>query len=156
MFFVLLASLACLSVTHPSPRNQTQHQLPKIPFLKEVDSTGKQEFQMIFADKDVTRPQFDEKLFNWAEKFNVTESVKKFKAKMEKDKNAAEEELQEALTRLSQFFRENKEIADDNNITWAQADYDREQLLLNLTVKQQQAAFMLRRIPERYVSVPGT
>ncbi|VDK83772.1 unnamed protein product [Cylicostephanus goldi] len=78
MICILLASLACLSVTHPSPRNQTQHQLPKIPFLKEVDSTGKEEFMTIFADKDVTRPQFDAKLFEWAEKFNVTVGDKLF------------------------------------------------------------------------------
>ncbi|KHJ92524.1 hypothetical protein OESDEN_07586 [Oesophagostomum dentatum] len=64
---VLLFALICLAAAQPMQRNQ----LPKFPFLNQVGFAAQQEFQNIFSTRDLTRPQFEERIMRWAEKYNV-------------------------------------------------------------------------------------
>ncbi|KHJ92525.1 hypothetical protein OESDEN_07587, partial [Oesophagostomum dentatum] len=73
-------------------------------------------------------------------------SVLSFKEKLEKDKKTAEAELQQALTKLPQFFRDYKQIAEDTRLTWKQAEEKRDQLVKKLTPKEQQAAAILSQL----------
>ncbi|KAK6748860.1 hypothetical protein RB195_001465 [Necator americanus] len=162
-FLLLLAGFLVYTTAQPT---QNFNKIPNFPFLQGVSALGLQEFQKLFNTRDLTRSQWEANILRWAEKFNVKQSVLQFKQKVEKEKQAAEDELLEAMAKLMQFFKEYQDVGDNSKLTWSQADAKRQELVTKLTPKQQQAAAALSEIfapvydeqtqkqPEQYVPGP--
>ncbi|RCN36164.1 hypothetical protein ANCCAN_17955 [Ancylostoma caninum] len=108
---------------------------PQSPFPFSIPWEAQQELNNIQNNPNLTRQQYENRMNQWAKKFGLKDKFDAYKKNINDQRIKAQQKLDAALKALPNYYRQLRNIENDNTLTRPQADQKRRELLNTLTYR---------------------